>query len=339
MNNPDQERILLVIPRVSNFHGHLINALQYLQYPYTTFDSRDSIVYRNLFVRRLIRRFPFTKFLKRASIARLNRRLLNMVDQYQPTILFAVGAETISAQTIKTIREKGILTLNWFPDLMSHWSVIKKIAPAYDHFFAIDKTIMESLNAEGIKNSSYALLAVSDQGQFQPHKNRRYPITFVGNYNLKFWPKREPMLHTVKDSGLHIWGPAVWQQTSVGSCYQGTTQGEHMLEIFRQSKIALDIPSEFLKANSVGPRVFDVLGAGTALFLYDVKSEVKEIFKEGIECVTFTSEDDLREKVAYYLAHEAELEAIAFQGYQAVQKHTYPQRIQELISRARAATS
>ena len=55
-------------------------------------------------------------------------------------------------------------------------------------------------------------------------------------------------------------------------------------------------------------------------------------FKEGEDLICFDGVEDLREKAAYYLAHEEERQRIAKNGYEKVKRyHDYVDRIKKIL--------
>ncbi len=66
--------------------------------------------------------------------------------------------------------------------------------------------------------------------------------------------------------------------------------------------------------------------------------EHRAFFEEGKEVVYFASDEELLDKVRYYLAHDNERQGIAQAGYTRVTsgKHTYRDRVQQIIESAQA---
>lgn len=103
--------------------------------------------------------------------------------------------------------------------------------------------------------------------------------------------------------------------------------------VFRYSKINLNITSKSIHAG-LPLRIFDVLGCGGFL-LTNFQSELTDYFTPGRELDCYTDEDDLLEKVEYYLTHENDRKEIAQNGFETVQKyHNYPERLLQMISLA-----
>lgn len=102
-------------------------------------------------------------------------------------------------------------------------------------------------------------------------------------------------------------------------------------KVFRASRINLNFTIPNIKSG-IPLRVWDVLGA-KGFLLTNYQAEIPLYFKEGEDLVCFDGVEDLKEKVAYYLAHEEERKRIAENGYRKVKEHhTYIERIQYILS-------
>lgn len=103
-----------------------------------------------------------------------------------------------------------------------------------------------------------------------------------------------------------------------------------MPKVFRLSKINLNITVRSIKTG-LPLRIFDVLGAGGFL-LTNYQPELDYFFQNKKDLVYYTSEEDLYEKVDYYLSHEEERLAIARHGHETVKKyHTYDIRLDQMF--------
>ena len=101
-------------------------------------------------------------------------------------------------------------------------------------------------------------------------------------------------------------------------------------KVFRESKVNLNFTIPNIKSG-IPLRVWDVLGA-RGFLLTNYQAEIPLYFKEGEDLVCFDGIEDLKEKVAYYLAHDRERNEIAWNGYEKVkQHHSYVNRIQEML--------
>jgi spore maturation protein CgeB len=91
--------------------------------------------------------------------------------------------------------------------------------------------------------------------------------------------------------------------------------GDALLSLYNTTKVVLNItnwdPARYVALNQ---RVFDVPATG-AFLLTDYSPELEEHYRIGEEIACFSSAEELRDKAGYYLAHDAERQAIARKGY------------------------
>ena len=108
---------------------------------------------------------------------------------------------------------------------------------------------------------------------------------------------------------------------------------EEMPLVFRASKINLHLTPPSIESG-VSLRVFDILGAG-GFALTDAQPEIRELFTDGKELVTFSSFDEMMEKAAYYLSHDDERKRIAQAGHRRVREcYTCPQAVRHMMKEA-----
>lgn len=105
--------------------------------------------------------------------------------------------------------------------------------------------------------------------------------------------------------------------------------------VFRQSKININTTMRSIQTG-ISQRVWDILSC-RGFVLTNYQPEIEEYFEIGKHIETYENEEELREKVKYYLEHDEEREKIARLGFEEVrQKHTI---IMRTISMIKAVTS
>lgn len=100
--------------------------------------------------------------------------------------------------------------------------------------------------------------------------------------------------------------------------------------VFKNSKINLNIS---LKSILTGMplRVFDIMGCGGFL-LSNFQADFLDYFVPGEDFVYYEDMQDMKEKIEYYLEHEAEQKEIAANGHRKVAaEHTYEKRIAAML--------
>lgn len=103
-----------------------------------------------------------------------------------------------------------------------------------------------------------------------------------------------------------------------------------MPKIFHLSKINLNLTSKPIRTG-LPLRIWDILGAG-GFVLTNYQSEIPEYFEIGKELDVFSSEEELLQKIDYYLTHEEERSRIAECGYQkAKELYSMEHRLKQIF--------
>ena len=78
-------------------------------------------------------------------------------------------------------------------------------------------------------------------------------------------------------------------------------------------------------------RIWDILGAG-GFVLTNYQSEIPEYFEIGKDLEVFSSQEELLQKIDYYLKHEEERQQIAKNGYRkAKEKYSLELRVKQML--------
>ncbi|MNV28901.1 hypothetical protein D3C71_1201070 [compost metagenome] len=67
--------------------------------------------------------------------------------------------------------------------------------------------------------------------------------------------------------------------------------------------------------------------------LSDARDDLATFYTPDEEIVTFNTQQELMDKIRYYLANEEERQRIALKGLErTLRDHTYPKRVNELLT-------
>ena len=106
-----------------------------------------------------------------------------------------------------------------------------------------------------------------------------------------------------------------------------------MPKIFKCSKINLSMTNRPIRTG-MPLRMFDTMGAGGFL-LTNYQAEIPEYFEIGKDLEVYESQEDLLNKIAYYLEHEDERIEIAKNGQEKVKnEHSYKIKLQKMLEMA-----
>jgi spore maturation protein CgeB len=178
-----------------------------------------------------------------------------------------------------------------------------------------DVRVLERLKAEGARFATRDAVFVGTLKRTQ-HQ--------IGNAALSEASER---------TQLEVWGYGLegWSADSpIRRAYRGEAWGLDMYRLLRSARIAVNRHGEIAEDYANNMRLFEATGVGSML-LTDAKRNLGDLFEPGSEVATYTSGDDLSDKIAHYLEHEDERAAIAAAGHRrTLAEHTYRHRMEEL---------
>lgn len=261
--------------------------------------------------------------------------------EFQPDLVIALAQAPINAAVTDRLRAAGIRTAFWFVEnhrVLPYW---KQVAKDYDTFFAMqDEPFLSMLREAGARKAVY-LPTAADPDRHVPvvlteAEQRRFgaDVSFAGAPYLN----RQRMLLGLIDLAPKIWGEG-WGTTEVAKL--APERGARfdlfeMIRIFAATRINLNIHSANHVAgldpdpDYVNPRTFELAACG-AFQLVDARTPLAMMFGEN-ELVTFRSVTELREQIAYYLAHPDERAAITARARARVlAEHTFAHRVRRIF--------
>jgi spore maturation protein CgeB len=281
-------------------------------------------------------------YLQNSFLNVVSQAVLAKVETFEPDLVLAMAQAPLNPQALKRLRRDGVATAMWFVEdhnLFTYW---KSFAPLYDVFAVIQKgKFFEDLAAIGQENALYLPLAAQPDFhramELSPVERRKFgsQVSFMG----AGYPNRRKAFHELVNFDFKIWGTE-WE-------------GDHVLEPLLQLKGARVTPEECVKifnatainlnlhssiqadelvtfGDFVNPRTFELAACG-AFQLVDKRTLMTEAFAED-ELATFSSIQELTEKIEYYSSHPEERQAYAQQARaRALKDHTYAQRVRTLL--------
>lgn len=154
-----------------------------------------------------------------------------------------------------------------------------------------------------------------------PLPDKTVDVAMVGRVDGKDYSYRRACMRQVQELGV---------STNDVEKYYNYAQ---MADLYRKAKIGLNI-SRDSHLEDANLRCFEVM-AGGALLLTPTPTELTELnLEENKHFITFTSKDDLVEKVTYYLKNNREREEIAENGREeALRRFTYDTWAERIVDR------
>lgn len=237
--------------------------------------------------------------------------------------------------------------IQWYPDpVIPDW--LPRYVKAADVFLTMSEGLANEFRkynpnsfwlTEAIAPSFYEIKGITENDITVYSAD----VTFVGNLGSKpqYLPRRK-YLQAVIDSGFRLkwWGDRLPRKFStiplliggLGRSYGGNyVWGEEHAKIAKLSKIYLGFDAQPHIRKSMSERLYIAVGCGAFYMCRHVEG-IEEVLEPGRDIVTFKSEDEMIEKIRYYLLNDDLRMKIAQSGQQRVlREHTYEIRTRQLI--------
>jgi spore maturation protein CgeB len=273
--------------------------------PYTRHGSRIS--------KFIVSRFHYGK-----SVSDFNRDLLlTSLSTKGLTHVWIDKGILIFQKTLNEIKEKlNVKLIHYTPDpaLLFHKSVhFIKCIPIYDILFTTKPFEIELYKKTGAKKVHLTYQAF-EASRFFPRtgtkkrvKAYESDVCFIGHFEKHY----ARILSAVADAGfdLKIWGPG-WTSWRYGRRYwslRNAIQGEGLWDIqyplaLCNAKICLGLLSKYIPETTT-TRTFEIPACGS-LLLAERTREHSNLFEEGIEADFFSKDNELIDKISFYLKNE-----------------------------------
>ena len=283
----------------------------------------------------------YNKYIEEVGLYKINHDFTRLVEEVRPDMLLMLHGFTITADTLQNLKEKyGMITVNWLCDYPREFDIACHYASLFDHFLVSGSDALRRLRLAGHKNVHLFPFACEPlyhkpvELSAAEEQQLRSDVCFVGS----MYPGRMRMLEKVSDFDIAIWGPR-WNEVESDSPLRhlvrgGSLEVDEWVRAYTATKIALNNISSFAPYvdNMMNTRVFEIM-ACKRLQLVDTRDDVLMAFTSGDELVCYSSINELRSLIVYYLDHPEKAQKIAESGYRKVmQLHTYDHRVHELMA-------
>lgn len=245
----------------------------------------------------------------------------------KPDVVYFQDLSFLKAEELNYIREKvrGILLVGQHSCAWAGNDVVRN----YDFLWTSFPHFMDKLKQNAVEHD-FLQIGFGGERIFDalgwPDGNRPFDVSFVGGVGAH-WSRGNELLERVaqKIDSFTWWG---YGNDQLPPCllkriWQGQAWGLDMYRVYMRSKIVINRHGEVAQGISNNMRMFEATGCG-ALMMTEASENLDCYFEDGFECVSYTDESDLIEKIRYYLDHDDERQDIAEAGHQRAMKyHTY----------------
>ncbi len=266
-------------------------------------------------------------------------RLLRNVEAFAPDVVLALLGNMYSPKTIAAIRRRTKARIVcWCQDQLSTLGRQFLLGAGYDAVFVKDR-YMQDLFSRMIRSTSFHYLPEA----CNPRLHRPIELTALDREEFgcdlmiagTLYYYRQEILQQLNSLDIKVWGyrPS-WLVDRLPGRFMGRdVHGDDKVRAALAAKICLNT-LHYAEVNGLNCRAFELAGCGGFQLVNQVPV-LAEHFDPGVEVATFDSAEDLREKVAHYLAHPAEAADIAERGrLRAHRDHTYEHRLSDILRTA-----
>ncbi|MEC0237687.1 glycosyltransferase [Paenibacillus kribbensis] len=274
----------------------------------------------------------------------------DIAAQLRPNLMLSLDGMDLPVEQVAAVRQLGIPTAIWLTDDPYYTDTTTKIVPNYDHVFTLEMNCLELYRQLGCSSVHYLPFGAFPTHYFplsSPAPIRR-EIGFTGSAywnRIYFFNPIMPQLMARNTKINGIW----WDRLPDYQLYGDKIElGRWMSPVetndsYNGSKIVINlhrshqddsVNNNVLKIPGVSPnpRTFEICASCT-LQLTDTRDDLARFYKPGEEIETYSSQQELLEKIEFYLTHEKERREIALRALErTLREHTYGHRIDQLLS-------
>ncbi|MEX1030829.1 MAG: glycosyltransferase [Paenibacillaceae bacterium] len=291
------------------------------------------------------------QLVKHLKVAGPTEDVVAIAAEMSSDLVLVLNGVVLPAEKVDSLRNHGYKTAVWFTDdpYYTDWTIT--IAKRYDYVFTLELACVSFYREAGCQQVYYLPFA-TNSAVFQPMQvNASYQsdICLIGT---AFWNRIElidrltPILLNRKVIISGWW----WDRLNNFSKLSNSIKLGHWMTpeetacYYNGAKIIINLhrsihddsinvnTSKKIPPLSVNPRTFEIASCG-AFQLSDFRPETDQLYSIGTEIVTFTSHNELKHKIDYYLRNEEERQSIALNGLARTRRdHTYHKRLSTMLS-------
>ena len=273
-------------------------------------DMRDHFVHGSTLTLRLAGRA-----LRHLFAASYNKAVLNAIDMAQPRAFLTCKGSYLHSATLKEIRRRGVITVNYYPDVHFNYVGLDfSTFKHYDLFFTTKSFQVEYLQAllgsSRVHFLHHGYSSIVHRPRLAEIREDNYmtDVLYVGNYSpyKKFW--LAAIAQQLPDVKLMIVGNR-WTRAASHFAPQATVSMSHVLgdryaRLLQSARINIAVhmgptgPGDW--EDLVSTRTFEI-PACRGFMLHIDNDEVRGLFKPGQEIDVFSTPEELCEKIRAYL--------------------------------------
>ena len=287
--------------------------------------------------------FDFMERGARVGIDAMRAELRSLAAETRPDLaFFFLFTDQLDPGTVEAVGRLGKCpTVNWFAD--DHWrfeSFTRHFAPAIDLAVTTDADSLPKYRSLANTHVHLSQWACNRYVYGKVTDELKHDVTFVGQPH----GDRRQIIAMLKGEGLSVecWGFG-WPEGSIAH--------DAMVDVFASSRINLNLSNSSenegviarlrrllrrappaKRPPQIKGRNFEVPGCGGFL-LTERAPHLERYFELDQEVAVYDGNDDLVEKITYWLENEEERQRVADAGHRrALSEHTYDHRFAHIFA-------
>lgn len=301
-------------------------------------------------------KFGFKIFEKNYNI-KMNKDFIEKVESFKPDLCIIINGNNVNTEFLGALKKQSIKSVLFMIDSIQSDCFNHSLDQVsyYDKVFSYEPSDVNFLLEKyAYKNAKYLFLGY-DETIFQIGKERKeFDICFVGTLNKKRYNLLEKVAQYAYENNkkMIIYTKPLYPEKNIWHKLRNYSRSnkmqlkypylnkylkdtpvhnEELANLYRKSKVCINIHSDGCLHTGPNPRTFEILGCGS-FELVDTNHLNQLELKNKQHLVEFEDEYDLCEKIDYYLHKEEEREAIASMGNGLVrQKYTMRECMKKIL--------
>lgn len=254
---------------------------------------------------------------------------LEQIKKEKPDIVYMQDLSILNPNTLKKVKKYCKLLVGQIACPLPAVDNLKQfdlIITSFPHY-------VERFKKLGV-NSEYLPLAFENR-ILQKFKNvkKKYDISFVGGISPSHIKGLKMLNFLANRIKISVWGYGkniLPRSSKLYHSHNGEAWALDMYQKLAESKITVNRHIDVSENYANNMRLFEATGMGTML-ITDKKKNLNKLFKVGKEVVDYNDNEDLLNKIKYYLKHEDIRKKIAKLGqYRTLNYHGYSTRMKQL---------
>jgi hypothetical protein len=324
--------LILGNPYIYSVESSYFNNFNSLEYDCKIFDVTEINLLQKIFNHSAVYNFFKNNEFRNLISKNLNKKVIDLVNTYKPTVCFFFNLNYIFPETISSIRKKKITTITFLPDNHFHNTIFirKEILDCLknvDVNFCWGKEIVRKFK---IKNFTFLDFAWDSLSKFKKNNIIKNQIAFIGTYD-KF--RDEILSNIFNKKNLKIWGNKDWKKSTLKTNYQSKELDyKKYIEYSKKNLINLNI---LRKQNIIGDglnmRTFEFSGE-KCFFLQNWSKAGENFFKEQSKYILFKNINELNDKINHFSEDSRSRKIILKKIFNLISStHKYKDRIKEIL--------